>query len=276
MRWFTSTTQAFTALSFLILTWMSLVFFVSAHDYYTYQEQLAYASVHQAHADYLRITRSCDDFSCYTYQDYIDFFDAHVPPNTTEQPRIFDNDNLNAQARELIQEAGYQPRSFIDPDELVLFDNQYVTPEVQQSYVALRNAMEQFGIQLHLVSGYRSFERQQELFMARFGYDESELSYPLRDDQLRSFQETLAIAAPPGYSKHHTGYAVDFACGEDYEVFDFNNTPCYQWMKQDNFKNVAMYGFLPSYPEGVSGQGPQPEAWEYVWVGTDFFVNRIR
>jgi LAS superfamily LD-carboxypeptidase LdcB len=273
MLWFSSKSQAFTALSFLILTWMSLVFFLSALDFYTYQEKVAYASVYQANIDYLRVTRSCDDFSCYTYQDYIDFFDMQVPPSTNEYPKIFNDNNLNAQAISFIKEAGYQPRSFIDPDELVLFDNQYITPEVQQSYVALRNAMEQFGIQLHLVSGYRSFERQQELFMARFGYDESELSYPLRGDQLRSFQETLAITAPPGYSKHHTGYAIDFACGEDYEVFNFNNTPCYQWMKQDNFKNVAMYGFLPSYPEGVSGQGPQPEAWEYVWVGTDFFMN---
>jgi LAS superfamily LD-carboxypeptidase LdcB len=39
-------------------------------------------------------------------------------------------------------------------------------------------------------------------------------------------------------------------------------------MSKDNYLQAKKYGWIPSYPEGAQQQGPEPEAWEYVWVGT--------
>jgi len=32
------------------------------------------------------------------------------------------------------------------------------------------------------------------------------------------------------------------------------------------------FGFIPSYPENSGKQGPEPEPWEYVWVGEDVLL----
>ena len=77
----------------------------------------------------------------------------------------------------------------------------------------------------------------------------------------------LSRSAVPGFSKHHSGYAVDFGCGDNRLVFSFATTPCYQWLSADNFRNARRHGFIPSYPEGDLKQGPNPEPWEYVWIG---------
>ena len=37
----------------------------------------------------------------------------------------------------------------------------------------------------------------------------------------------------------------------------------------DNFYNAKRFGFIPSYPDDLNAQGPNPEPWEFVWVGVD-------
>ena len=81
--------------------------------------------------------------------------------------------------------------------------------------------------------------------------------------------EVLTVSSIPGYSKHHSGYAADFGCGNDYLVYSFAETECYEWLSADNFKNSRMYGFIPSYPNNGGVQGPDPEPWEFVWVGSE-------
>ena len=74
------------------------------------------------------------------------------------------------------------------------------------------------------------------------------------------------------HKKHHSGFAVDFGCGNDYLVYEFASTDCYAWMSKNNFENTKKHGFIPSYPTDAANQGPDPEPWEFVWVP----VERIR
>jgi len=78
----------------------------------------------------------------------------------------------------------------------------------------------------------------------------------------------LATTAIPGYSRHHTGYTVDIGCGNE-PAIAFELTVCFDWLSANNYKNAKTYGWIPSYPEGAGQQGPEPETWEYVWVGID-------
>ncbi|MCZ6518642.1 MAG: hypothetical protein O6853_02485, partial [Actinobacteria bacterium] len=42
----------------------------------------------------------------------------------------------------------------------------------------------------------------------------------------------------------------------------------YAWLSKDNFAIPKQNGLVPSYPDDIVGQGPKPEPWEFVWIGT--------
>ena len=81
----------------------------------------------------------------------------------------------------------------------------------------------------------------------------------------------LRVVAPPGYSRHQTGYAIDLASGS-YGHNEFEHSEAYAWLTADNFYQAKRHGFVPSYPAGVENQGPDPEAWEFIYVGVDYLV----
>ena len=83
-----------------------------------------------------------------------------------------------------------------------------------------------------------------------------------------AIERALTWAAPPGMSKHHGGYALDFRY-PDGTYGSFRSSPGYAWLAANNFEVAKRHGFLPSYPDDVTNQGPNPEPWEFVWVGTD-------
>lgn len=184
---------------------------------------------------------------------------------------MFDNPTIHEYISKKAESLGYELHPFTK-EPLLTYENTYPTqPEVKNAYQALQGAMLQDGISLHFVSGYRDYQQQQELFLNRLGLEilsESEVLAGAHDDKLN---EVLKRTAPPGYSRHHTGFTVDFACDDDYLVYEFRDTACYQWMSENNFERIKSFGFIPSYPEGLSAQGPEPEAWEYIWVGKNAF-----
>ncbi len=105
---------------------------------------------------------------------------------------------------------------------------------------------------------------QNEIFAARLGkITPAKIIDGSSDDKIR---EILKTTAPPGYSRHHSGYTVDLACDSDPGVL-FENSKCFEWISRDNYINIKKFGWIPSYPEGIKNQGPEPESWEYVWVG---------
>ncbi len=129
----------------------------------------------------------------------------------------------------------------------------------------MRNEMKKNNISLHFVSGYRGADLQKNIFLRKLGnIDTSKILSGLYDKKI---DKVLTRSSIPGYSKHHSGYTVDFGCGNDYLVYSFAKTDCYKWMSENNFENTKRFGFIPSYPEGVGRQGPEPEPWEFVWVG---------
>lgn len=121
------------------------------------------------------------------------------------------------------------------------------------------------GHTLTVAYGYRSVEHQRTLFQRRLADHADEvLASGQADDAIDA---ALMWVAPPGYSKHHTGHAVDFRAG-DGEAVDFGTSPVGRWLADDDHAVAKRFGFLPSYPPGAGAQGPEPEPWEYVYVGT--------
>ena len=108
------------------------------------------------------------------------------------------------------------------------------------------------GVQLGIASAYRSIEDQDHLF------------FDVKAERGQNSKTRAEVSAPPGYSEHHTGYAVDFIDeskpGTHAEV-SFETTPAYQWLKQ----NAPTYNFEMSFPKDASSHvGYEPWHWRYV------------
>lgn len=137
-----------------------------------------------------------------------------------------------------------------------------------QPWLELQKAAKKEGVDLFLTAAFRSALGQREIFVSRLNEQKIVTSEIINDKYYRELDQILTTTAIPGYSRHHTGYTIDIGCMNDPKSI-FDVTICFNWLSKDNYKNAKTFGWIPSYPEGAGKQGPDPETWEYVWVGTD-------
>lgn len=112
------------------------------------------------------------------------------------------------------------------------------------------------GVTLLSVSGYRSYERQSNIY----------------NRKLRSVKKNVAKAqeyvAPPGASEHQTGLAMDIGQKhkETLEV-SFADTEGGKWCRE----NCWRFGFILRYDEPWEEiTGYKYEPWHFRYVGTEF------
>ena len=110
------------------------------------------------------------------------------------------------------------------------------------------------GVSLIPVSGFRSVADQEYVF------------FQGKAQQGESTTQRAEVSAPPGYSEHHTGYAVDLADGARPETElltqSFDTTPAFQWLKE----NAGRFNFEMSFPKD-NPQGVSYEPWHWRFVG---------
>lgn len=109
-----------------------------------------------------------------------------------------------------------------------------LTPEAAQAWRAMKAAARQDDVAVEIVSAFRNIERQADIIRAK---------------QARNMpiETILTLSAPPGYSEHHTGRAVDIntpGCEPTEEPFE--HTDAFRWLTQ----HAGRFGFSLSYPRG--------------------------
>lgn len=193
-----------------------------------------------------------------------------------DPPDITGNDQVDAYLREAAENRGYQLQARPNRD-LKTVDNEKLQPETARAWGELQQAATEVGVSLDLVSGYRSEGTQAIIFDAalRERADEKQGS-PFTAQQILDgeadevIDDILSDSSIPGYSKHHTGHTIDVTDARSGATLEaFEETEAFEWLSDDAYANAREYGFLPSYPEGVDSIGPDPELWEFVWVGRD-------
>lgn len=201
------------------------------------------------------------------YNNYIYQFVGPV----ANQAVVFGDLSADGYIAEKAEARGYFRRAQAEEGRLEIVENaQRLQPEAKQAFLELKNNALKSGINLTLVSGYRSVEDQKAIFINRFGNQNLSLIVNgSLDGQLETVLNTTSV---PGYSRHHTGYTFDLGCNS-IELTTFKNTPCYAWLSANNYNQAKIVGLIPSYPEGAESQGPEPEEWEYVWVGLDSLMK---
>jgi zinc D-Ala-D-Ala carboxypeptidase len=172
---------------------------------------------------------------------------------------------IDLRIRNIADARGYLKRSNAYEQKLQEVDGEKLQPVVREAWLKLKEFAKLEKIDLKLVSGYRSVKDQRGVFASGFEpkYRTNDMLSGLLDSKIN---EVMKRISPPGYSRHHTGYIMDWACGNKPNT-EFKDTECYQWVKKDNFIKVRQFGFIPSYPDGIIRQGPNPEEWEFAWVG---------
>ena len=123
---------------------------------------------------------------------------------------------------------------------------QRLAPTAAAQWAAMRDAAAAAGIQLLIVSGYRSFDYQARLIRKKLNAGQS-------------LAEILAVNAAPGYSEHHTGRAVDIATpGSRPLTEEFETSEAFGWLLQ----HAAAHGFAMSYPrDNAAGFVYEPWHW---------------
>lgn len=130
-----------------------------------------------------------------------------------------------------------------------------MTPAAGRAWQAMKAAAAADGIEIYLISAYRSVERQAEIIRAKL-------------DAGAAIADILTVLAPPGYSEHHTGRAVDLTCPDAPAVQQgFELTAAFAWLKA----NANRFGFVMSYPPGnASGYCYEPWHWCFQGAEEDF------
>lgn len=132
------------------------------------------------------------------------------------------------------------------PQELTFDDYRiYVRPEVRKALVQMAAAARKDGVTLEADSGFRSRSFQRTLIRRRLESGES-------------FDRIIRSVAPPGYSEHHTGRALDFCPSDPI----FAKSAAYEWLKV----NAGNFGFVESMPEST-GAGVHWEPWHWLYTG---------
>lgn len=121
-----------------------------------------------------------------------------------------------------------------------------LAPAAARAWLAMRETAAQDGVALLLVSAFRSIEYQAALIRGKL-------------ERGATLDAVLRVNAPPGYSEHHSGRAVDIgAAGVPALDEAFEACEAYAWLCRE----AARFGFRLSYPRG-NREGYLYEPWHW-------------
>ena len=161
------------------------------------------------------------------------------------------NLNFQAQLNHDHRILGHLPYAEIPKEKLVLIEpNIEVHIDMRESLLKMRDEAKNDGIYLVFLSGYRSINLQKEIF------------YSLKSVRNQEASERARVSAPPGYSEHSTGFAIDIGDATkrhtDFET-EFENTDAFKWL----IKNAAKFHFKLSFTKDNRFIDYEPWHWRY-------------
>ena len=162
-----------------------------------------------------------------------------------------DNPNFQAQINHGHRILGHLPYAEIPKEKLVFIEpNIEVHIDMRDSLLNMREEAKKDGIYLVFLSGFRSINLQNDIF------------YSLKSFRNQEAAERARVSAPPGYSEHSTGFAIDIGDASQRETDfekEFENTDAFRWLK----KNAAKFHFKLSFNKNNKYIDYEPWHWRY-------------
>lgn len=125
---------------------------------------------------------------------------------------------------------------------------QWLAPRAARAWARMRDAAIADGVELQIVSAFRSVEYQLGIVRRK-------------RERGQSIDEILRVSAAPGFSEHHSGRALDittpgFAALEE----EFERSAAFAWLR----RRAKAFRFHLSYPRrNVHGIAYEP--WHWCW-----------
>ena len=114
-----------------------------------------------------------------------------------------------------------------------------------KTFKKMQNAALKEEIEIKILSGFRSYDRQKQIYNKYFEEDSKNVDN---------------YSARPGHSEHQSGLAIDVNDASD----TFIDSKEAKWLD----KNAYKYGFILRYPKNKSNiTGYKYEPWHYRYVG---------
>jgi LAS superfamily LD-carboxypeptidase LdcB len=139
-------------------------------------------------------------------------------------------------------------------------------PEVKKAYLAMKKAAKVEGIELRLVSGFRSYHAQRGIWNRKYtAYTKAGLSPE------ESIQKIIKYSTLPGTSRHHWGTDVDLidavpkVAGDVLLSNNFEKgayRKLHAWLQA----HAAKYGFTMVYTNDPNRKGFEYEPWHYSYA----------
>ena len=183
--------------------------------------------------------------------------DSQSQSNSVEEPETEVQEPETVEETKTIDNVlGHLPYEQVAESELVPITSDgsiRLQKAAAEKFKQMQTAAKNQGIILNPLSGFRTVEAQNYLF------------FDIKEQRVQDAATRAEVSAPPGYSEHHTGYAIDIGDGNvpatDLSP-DFANTAAFRWLEE----NAARYSFELSFPPD-NPQGISYEPWHWRFVG---------
>ncbi len=145
----------------------------------------------------------------------------------------------------------YKPKQLFTLDPKYTYDTkktEQVLEGIQNYLISMLNDAASAGVDLKILSSYRSFETQAGI----------KSSY-----KITYGSGANAFSSDQGYSEHQMGTALDFTTSKTPSITSssvFEKTEAYQWLQDNAYK----YGFILSYPKNNTYYIFEPWHWRFV------------
>lgn len=145
-------------------------------------------------------------------------------------------------------------RDFVPVDSLYGKKTILLDSQVYKAFVLMADSAKKSGIDLYILSGYRSFYSQKSIWERKWEKNSSTM------DDAENAKHILRYSSMPGISRHHWGTDIDlnslnseyFKSGEGAQV--------YQWLND----NADHFGFFQPYTSKDKGRtGFETEEWHW-------------
>jgi LAS superfamily LD-carboxypeptidase LdcB len=169
--------------------------------------------------------------------------------DTLHKLTTLDPELLKKYSKVFFLSENYNPPQLVDvPTEYKINPTKdlQILEDVSPFLNSLFKAADRDGVNLRVISAYRSFQTQMQLksnYTVTYGSGANQFS------------------ADQGYSEHQLGTTLDFGTSEVQGAYmSFEKTSAFTWLQANAFK----YGFILSYPKGNLYYQYEPWHWRFV------------
>ena len=169
----------------------------------------------------------------------------------------------------LLQDTKYSIEELMGKEDIKLYgDGINLRKEAHDAFVEMKKAAQADGIEMKIVSSYRSFDRQAVIFERKYlKYTEEEGMEPLD-----AIEKIIEYSTIPGTSRHHWGTDIDLIDGSpkvDGDVLvasKFGTGGPFEKFKLWMDENSKKYNYYLVYTDDPKRRGFKYEPWHYSYA----------